>query len=225
MKTQKSVKRGLTAAIIEDAALAAIEADGLEVFSLRRLSARLGCEPMSLYHHFPSKAHLMDALVDRLMGELEIPSATLPWRERLVRLAHDFRQMACRHPAFFQYLALHRLNTPGALRWLDGALNAFRDIGVDAETATRLFRGFGYYITGAALDETAGYAKGPSARVPLSEQEIGQTFPAVAGAAAYFRPDQFDATFQLGLGLMLDGLALQLGQAAGKPGKGFPSRG
>ncbi len=46
-----------------------IEADGLEAFSTRKLAAKLGCEAMSIYHYFPSKAHLMDALLDRLVGD------------------------------------------------------------------------------------------------------------------------------------------------------------
>ena len=117
--------------------MALIEEDGLPAFSFRKLAARLGCEPMSLYHHHPSKAHLLDALLDRVIGELPAPPPPGPWRARLGDMARDFRAMAWRHPSFFQYLALHRLNTPTALRWLDGALTAFKDTGLNDEDAAR----------------------------------------------------------------------------------------
>jgi AcrR family transcriptional regulator len=195
---------------IELAALELIEAEGLEGFSFRGLSKRLGCEPMSLYHHYPSKAALMDALLDRVIGELPAPPPPAPWRERLSRMAYDFRAMAWRRPAFFQFLALHRLNTPGGLRWLDGALGAFREAGLDDETAARMFRAFGYYITGAALDETSGYARGPSAVNPPGEAEIARAYPSVLAAAPWFAANQIDATFGLGLDLLLDGVAARL---------------
>jgi AcrR family transcriptional regulator len=203
-------RASLTREGIETAALDLIETDGLEAFSTRRLAQALGCEAMSIYHHFPSKAHLLDALVDRVVGELPAPQPPAPWRERLWRMAMDFRAMAHRHPAFFRYMATHRMNTPQGLRWLDGALAAFREAGLSDEDATRLFRGLGYYIIGGALDETSGYAKGPSALNPPSNEEVARDYPNVARAGNWFAPDQRDATFELGLNVLLDGVAARL---------------
>ena len=49
----------LTRERIVEAALAVVEAEGLAAFSTRKLGERLGCEAMSIYHHFPSKQHLL----------------------------------------------------------------------------------------------------------------------------------------------------------------------
>ena len=51
---------------------------GARGFSTRKLAAEFGCEAMSIYHHFPSMAHLFEALVDRVVGALEIPPAICP---------------------------------------------------------------------------------------------------------------------------------------------------
>lgn len=195
---------------IELAALALIEEEGLSAFSFRKLAARLGCEAMSLYHHYQSKARLLDALLDRVIAELPAPPPPGPWRERLAGMARDFRRMALRHPAFFNYVALHRLNTGTALRWLNGALTAFAEAGLSPEDATRFFRAFGYYITGAALDETSGYGRGPSAVEPVSDEVIVRDFPAVAAAARWFRPEEREATFETGLRVLLDGVEARL---------------
>ncbi len=205
--TKRAWHAGLSKDGIEREALVEIEAHGLQDFSLRKLAARMGCEPMSLYHHFPSKAHLMDALVDRVMGALPAPRKNLGWRARITTLVYEYREMAHRHPAFLHYLALHRLNTPTGLRWLNRTLEAFGSAGLGQEETARLFRIFGYYIVGAALDETSGYAKGPSAREPVPDAIVMRDYPAVVAAGPYFASSQFDRTFEEGLGILLDGMA------------------
>jgi AcrR family transcriptional regulator len=191
---------------IEKTALRLIEREGLANFSTRKLAKALGCEAMSIYHHFPSKAHLMDALLDRQIREMP-PLPETGWLEKLRAAAHDIRAMALRHPEFFQYMALHRMNTPTALKWLDTSIAAFREGGFDAEKTAGLFRAFSYYVMGAALDETAGYAKGPSAVDPVSNSELARGYPNVAAVGPYFRPAHHKKIFDLGLEMLLDGVA------------------
>jgi len=214
---KRAWRLGLSKARIETEALAEIEAHGLQDFSLRKLAVRMGCEPMSLYHHFPSKAHLMDALVDRVMAALPAPRKNLAWRARITALVYEYRDMAHRHPAFFHYLALHRLNTATGLKWLTRTLEAFGSAGLGPEETARLFRIFGYYIVGAALDETSGYAKGPSAREPVPDAIVAHDYPVVAAAGPYFASSQFDRTFKEGLDILLDGMAARLKRKRAKP--------
>lgn len=189
---------------IEAAALDLIERDGLVDFSTRRLAAELGCEAMSIYHYYPSKAHLLDALFDRVIGGLPPADPALPWRRRLETLALAYRDMAHRHPRFFQYVALHRHNTRVGLTWLERMLSVFRDAGLDTETAARFFRIVGYYVVGGVLDETSGYAKGHSAVEPVPDAEVERAFPLAAAVNRYFKPAEHDVTFRLGLDLLLD---------------------
>src|SRR4051812_19892706 len=72
---------------IAAAAMALVDRDGLQALSTRRLGDELGCEAMSIYHHFPSKAHLMDALVDLMLLGARVPSAAEEpdWLARLRR--------------------------------------------------------------------------------------------------------------------------------------------
>jgi len=192
---------------IEAAAFEIIEREGLDGFSIRKLAAALGCEAMSIYHHFPSKAHLMDALLDRYIAGHDLPSADLHWRERLVQIVMVMRQHAMRQPAFFRFVALHRLNTAGGLKLLDYMLAIFFDAGLNAESAVRLFRAtISYYAIGAALDETAGYAKGPSAVNPPSDAEIAAHYPRIVAAARYFRKEEWERTFDMGFRIMLEGI-------------------
>ena len=203
----KAPRQPLTKERIETAALKLIENDGLASFSTRKLAEKLGCEAMSIYYHFPSKAHLMDALLDRVLAETEMPPRDLPWLERLRRMAHAMRATALRRPQFFQFVALHRLNTPGGLRALEEVIGAFRDAGFSDEKMARLFRAFSYYVIGAALDEAAGYAKGPSAAEPVPDDVFLRDYPTVAAVGPYFRPEHHKATFETGLEILLEGIA------------------
>jgi AcrR family transcriptional regulator len=211
---------------IEEAAAALIERDGLENFSTRKLAGELGCEAMSIYHYFPSKAHLMDALVDRAVAGMTMPPAGLSWREQVRRVAYEYRAMAHRSPKFFQFMVLHRLNTPTALAMVDRVLAIFRGGGFGLEQAARLFRVFGYYVAGAALDETSGYAKGPSAAEPVPDDIVVRDYPDIAAVNPYFKPAEHEATFALGLDMLLEGMAAAKDAAAAsvRRGGGPPSR-
>ncbi len=192
---------------IAAAALALVDREGLAGLSTRRLGDELGCEAMSVYHHFPSKAHLMDAVVDLMLAEARIAMAEeWGWLERLRRAAHGFRAMALKHPKFFPFFAVHRLNTLAGVGYIDSIIGILRDAGFSDRDAARYFREIGYYLTGAALDETAGYANGPSAAEPVSDETIAANFRHLAAAAPYFQPGHFEATFETGLEILLAGI-------------------
>ncbi len=175
--TTRAAREPLSRERIETAALELIEREGAGGFSMRKLAAELGCEAMSIYHYFPSLAHLRDALFDRFIAGIRRPADGLPWRERLRQTVYGYRAAALRQPRFFQYVALHRSNTATGLAFLEGVLTIFRDAGFDTEITARLFRAVGYYLVGASLDETGGYSKGPSAVEPVAEEVAARDYP------------------------------------------------
>lgn len=199
---------------ILQAAFEQVQQHGLAALSTRRLGEQLRCEAMSIYHHFPSKQHLLDAMVDHVLDTLSAPDAGADAFERVRQAFHAYRAMAHRHPAFFPYIAIHRLNTPSGVRFIDRMLSLFRDALGDDELAARYFRVAGYYLMGAGLDETAGYAKGPTAAVPVTDAHIAAHCPALTAAAPYFQRPQWDATFELGLDALLTAM-----KAAVAPGR------
>jgi len=206
-------RRPLTRGRVLSAAHALIERGGLAAFSMRRLGARLGCEPMSVYHYFPSKAQLLDALVDRALAGVTVPPPGGDPEDRLRQMCREYRAMARRQPKLYQLIALHRLNTPMGVRFIESVLTLIHALSPDPRFVAQSFRALGYYLTGAALDETAGYASGPSAVDAVSDDYIAQECPWLSAAAPYFKPEWWDSTFELGLETLLAGI-----RAAAKPG-------
>ena len=195
--------RSAASALSRDRILAEAQAltaaDGLAALSTRRLAERLGVEAMSIYHHFPSKHHLLDAMVDAAIASLEPPPPSLPPLQRLRMAAHAYRAMAMRHAALFPLVAVHRLNTPTGVRFIESTLALVQAVVPDRERAARHFRVLGYYLVGAGIDETAGYARGPSAAEPVDDAYIARECPRLAASARWFQRAEWDATFELGL--------------------------
>lgn len=187
----------LTQERITEAAGRLIERDGLAALSMRGLARELGVEAMSLYHWFPSKDDLMDALVDDFAAA--VARVEGPPEAALAELARSFRREASKRPNLFPYLAVHRFNTATAVAALEGFLAPFAELLPDPAARAAGFRFFVHWIVGFCLDETSGFAKGPSARNPPSDAEVLERFPRVAALGPYNRPEHFDALFEAGL--------------------------
>jgi len=208
-KKKSSQKREpLTRERIVLKALELIERDGLTGFSFRKLASDLKCEAMSIYYHYPSKAHLFDAMVDHCLEKIQWLPNEEHWRTALRHTLVQFRRLAYEHPAFFQFMALYRMNSVAGLSLLERTLSIFRRAGFSPEQSARYFRLLSYYVVGASLDETSGYAKGPSAAEPVPNEIVARDYPTVVSVGPYFKPSSFDATFFTGLDLLLDGIEM-----------------
>jgi AcrR family transcriptional regulator len=65
---------------------------------MRRLAADLGVHPNAVYSHVRDKEELLDALVDRLLGEIPLPDGSGPWRDELLDLMRASRRVLLAHP-------------------------------------------------------------------------------------------------------------------------------
>lgn len=82
-----------------DAALELLDEVGLEALTTRRLAERLGVQPGALYRHFPSKAALLDAMVEQVAaggasGAMAEPSGGEHRAEPVGDWADQLRQIA-----------------------------------------------------------------------------------------------------------------------------------
>jgi TetR/AcrR family transcriptional regulator, tetracycline repressor protein len=88
----------LTRPAILSAALALVDEQGIEALSMRRLAARLHVDPMSIYHHVPSKAALVSGLVQEVVAEMARPEPGGSWQARVRAWARAYRDLALAHP-------------------------------------------------------------------------------------------------------------------------------
>ncbi len=132
----------LTRAAVTERALAVADASGLDALTIRKLAADLGVTPMALYWHFRSKDELLDGLVERVWGEIDIsvdPDA--PWPDQLRKLLTALLAVLRAHPAATQLLAQkEKMNNDAALAATEVTLDLLRRAGFDPEEASSVAR-------------------------------------------------------------------------------------
>ncbi|WP_206068532.1 TetR/AcrR family transcriptional regulator [Nonomuraea composti] len=89
-------------------ALRLMDESGPEGLSMRRLAAELGVNPMSLYHHVPSREALIGLVCSRVAGRVPLPPDDgAPWQDQLAELALAYLRNAQAHPAIWAYIHTH----------------------------------------------------------------------------------------------------------------------
>jgi len=172
---------------------------------MRRLGTELGVEAMALYHHFRNKGELLDAVMDRMLDEINwTKRGSIPPLDRLRKMFESYRHLAIKHPHAFILLAYRRFNTEHSFALYESVLEAMEDLGLNASLSARYFRMFGYYMNGAGLAEIASRAGAPDATpVQLEDFKAGERYPHVAAVAPHLRVSKLDDIYQYGFEMIL----------------------
>jgi len=207
----------ITQEAIVETALRLLDEDGLDQLSMRRIADELDTGPASLYWHVGSKDGLLDLLLDRVMGEIEIPEPEPDrWQEQLKEVARAGRAMILRHRDIVR-ISIGRVPMgPNALRISEGLFGILRSGGVPDELAVTaqhllfaVINGFtldettdlGAEVEGPADEETANAARDFVASLPADR------FPNLVAVAPHFASADNDQRFELLIDLFVDGLA------------------
>ena len=155
MKPRTVARPPVTRARLLAAALAVVDAEGLEALTMRRLGRELGVEAMSLYHHVPNKGALLDALVGAVIAEIELPPVEAwPWDEALVAAGHAMRQTLLRHPGVVAVMATRpAFGHEEGLDLIEWLLSVGQRSGLSALDTMYATRCLGMYVMGAVLAE------------------------------------------------------------------------
>jgi AcrR family transcriptional regulator len=138
---------------VDEVVLAAIgiaDAEGLPAVSMRRVADAFGLSPMSLYTYVPSKAELLDLMLDRVAGEIEEPGPSLQgWRAKLEHQARQRWALAQRHPWIMQVSAHRPPLGPNVLATAEAALRAIDGVGLDDREMQLVSGVIANYVRGA----------------------------------------------------------------------------
>ncbi len=155
-------KPGLRVEDVVAAAVALADAEGLEAVSMRRIGESLGVAPMSLYTYVPSKAELLDLMIDWVYGEqadaLDALVAAQPgtrkgaraWRAGLEAAARISWDLAERHPWTAQVSAARSVLGPNETRGLDRMLALLADTGLRGRDQVAIVDVIALFVGGMA---------------------------------------------------------------------------
>lgn len=235
-------KQGLEVETIVQTAIALADQEGLEAISMRRIAEQLECTAMALYTYVPSKAELLDLMLDRtlaeLAGGLRVPAK---WRARAELLARQQWDYYERHPWVLRLSMPRALLGPNELAAYEAQLRVFDGLGLSGSEIMNSVTALANFVRGfarAAADARAAReATGQSddqwwaARAPLLEElapELSEKFPLIARLNAEntfeLASEEYSAesytvrevllSFDFGLTRLLDGFEKMIGVRA-----------
>ncbi|MGA7925179.1 MAG: TetR/AcrR family transcriptional regulator [Candidatus Sulfotelmatobacter sp.] len=186
---------------IAAAALAIADAEGFASVSMRRVAQEMGVGTMSLYYYVRTKADLVAAMDDALMGEVLMPSLPRNWREALTVIAIRTRDVFLRHP----WALSSMLSAPpgvNAMRHMEQCLQALARTTMSTREKLALLAIIDDFVFGYALREAASDSK-----VDLNfarTQLATGAFPRLKEAFGKGRMPAMPDRFQVGLRALLD---------------------
>nr|CTQ91094.1 Transcriptional regulator, TetR family [Kibdelosporangium sp. MJ126-NF4] len=221
-RPSRGPKPSLTVDRIAAAAIELADEEGLTALSMRRVAAKLGVGTMSLYRYVPSKAELIDVILDRVIHEsvthqqqAELTGET--WREKLTVMAYSSRELYLRHKWLLQISAARPLIGPNALNAFNNYLGVLVDTGLtDTEKINTigLVDGFVTSATRAVIEASqAAERTGTSdedywaAHNPFLEKVMATgNYPHIAELPSTVYEEAVANSFDYGLQRVLDGL-------------------
>jgi AcrR family transcriptional regulator len=219
---------------IVDAAIAIADAEGAEAVSMRRIAQALRSGTMSLYWHVANKEHLLDLMLDTVVGEVTIPDPPGDWRSFLQVTARENRAVLLRHRWVMDFIGGRPPLGPNTILNVERSLAALESLHLDTATAMNILMTVSTYVMGAALREL----REMRAQRDLEQSGFDQA-EAKAGMALWCKrleadgrfshflriikdgidPDAEetrDERFEFGLDCVLDGIAMQVQRKKGE---------
>ena len=195
---------------IVDAAIDVLDIHGLDGLSMRRVAEVLNTGPASLYWHVADKEQLIHLILDRVMGELELPEPDQSrWEEQIREFAHGARAMFRKHRDI-GLASLGRVPMgPNLIRIAEWLLGLLRGAGIPNRPATWFVDLIA--LVGAAQsveDDIASTGDDPviNAMGDYLATLPQEQYPNMAAVASDMVVGSPDERFEFGLDLLLRGL-------------------
>ena len=217
-RTSAEPRAPLTKERIVGAAVALAQREGFDALTMRKLADELGAGAMSLYHYVPNKEELLDAMVDVVFGEIELPPTDVEWRAAMRRRALSTREALNRHRWAVGLMESPRTPGPASIRLHDAVLGCLREAGFSLELTVQAYSVLDAYIYGFALQEKSVPFEDAEGAAAVAEEQVeeydafaGYPYLAevVGGHVAQVGYD-FATSFEHGLDLILDALQSRL---------------
>ena len=190
-------------------ALSMLDEEGPEALSLRALAQRLNSGTATLYRHFDSRADLLDEVVDKVIGEVDLEAARVPemsWQDACRALASAMFEVLCRHRNAAPLLAQHIPVGANAMVQRELALSFLLSAGFPPALAIRSYATISRHVLGFAMQLAQADDERGEAQVTEKVRELNpDSFPATR-AVAHALPVALEDEFKFGLDLIIAGL-------------------
>ena len=129
--------------------------EGVDGLSMRRLAGALDAGAMSLYHYVANREELLDAMIDVVFEEIELPPEEADWRSAMRQRAVSARDVLRRHPWAIGLMGSRTSPGPANLRHHEAVTACLRRAGFSVVMATHANWLLDSYVYGYALQEAS----------------------------------------------------------------------
>ena len=213
----------LTRERVVRSAISLADESGIEAVSMRKLAKELGVEAMSLYNHVSNKGDLVDAMVEFVVREIELPSE-LDWETAVRTCAISAYDTLMRHPWACSLVMAPRnlrLEDNPRLLYMEWLLDRLDRAGFSSELTYRGYHALDSHIFGFAMWHLGHAAGGDNLTGGHSPQDFIATLVPRLRAGGYphlaehaeqhvSAPWREKREFEFGLDLILEGLKRSL---------------
>jgi AcrR family transcriptional regulator len=114
-----------------------MRAEGLERVTMRRLAEKLDTGPASLYVYVRNTAELHAAILDELLGSVDLAPASADgrWRDRLLQVLRSYTAVLFAHPSLAQAALVARPSGPHYLAMVEAVLELLHEGGATRQQA------------------------------------------------------------------------------------------
>ena len=211
----KPARKALTREGIASAALAIVDAEGLENLSMRRLAQELNTGPASLYAHVSGKDELLAMLIDLVAAEME-PVEPDPdrWQEQIKEYARAMRAKLAEHRDLAGAALANIPTGPNAVAAMDSLLGIMRAGGLPDDVIALGSDLLAQFVVGSTYESALFQER--MEREPEYFDRLGDYFKALpadrfpntaALADALMGDDDPGTRFEFGLSVLVAGLA------------------
>lgn len=148
---------------IADAALALLDAEGMEAVSFRRVAGELGVSHMTLYSYLDSKEALLDAMVGRALEVPELAKPRGPWDTSLREVLVEIHAALVARPGIAELILTQSLDGPWVRAIRDRLLGLLKPAGFSRPRTVDAISVLMNYVLGTAIVE-AGRGSGASSK-------------------------------------------------------------
>lgn len=197
-----------------EGAVSIADLSGIGALTMRSLAQALGVKPMSLYYYVANKGEILDAIIDIVFSEIDLPSTKGDWQSEMRLRADSIRGALRRHPWAIGLLESRTSPGPATLRHHDATLGVLRHAGFSVALTAHAYALLDSFIYGFALQEAALPFKGRDTAseitTPIVELFSAGEYPYMVEIATehVLKPGyDFGDEFEIGLNVILDALA------------------
>jgi AcrR family transcriptional regulator len=209
-------------------AVAVADQDGISSVTMRRLAQELGVEAMSLYHHVADKNHILDGMVEVVLGEVNAQVAAIEppegvdghWKRAVRHRILTARDVLLRHPWAPGVMETRSAMSTPVLQYYNALTRILRDGGLSVSLVHHALHALGSRALGFSQelfqpDDGEDGEQDPDLAAIMAGQ-MAEQYPHITEIAVIeSRNHDDDSTlgwcddqveFEFGLDLILDGL-------------------